>query len=118
MADPRRTPRTHTNADRAYELQPVRSLAWRVGGATLWAVLAATAGAGMSAWLLKPQGGPSCPVVAPDALSRELSDTQLRLEQERAARAALQTTAQGAQATIAKLQAELLFLRNHGAGSR
>ncbi|WP_233884529.1 hypothetical protein [Paraburkholderia flagellata] len=118
MADPRRTPRKHTNADRAYELQPVRSLAWRVGGAALWAALAATAGAGMTAWLLAPQVEPSCPVVAPDALSRELSDTQLRLEQERAARATLQSTAQGAQATIAKLQAELLFLRNHGAGSR
>ncbi|MEM5316548.1 hypothetical protein [Paraburkholderia sp. JHI869] len=118
MADPRRTQRTHTNADRAYELQPVRSLAWRVGGATLWAVLAATAGAGITAWLLKPHSAPSCPVVAPDALSRELSDTQLRLEQERAARATLQTVAQGAQATIAKLQAELVFLRNHGAGSR
>ncbi|CAD6542128.1 hypothetical protein LMG27952_03878 [Paraburkholderia hiiakae] len=118
MADPRRTPRAHTNADRAYELQPVRSLAWRVGCATLWAVLAATAGAGMTAWLLKPQGEASCPVVAPDALSRELSDMQLRLEQERAARATLQTTVEGAQTTIAKLQAELLFLRNHGAGSR
>jgi len=118
MADTRRTARVHTHADRAYELQPVRSRAWRLGGAMLWAALAAAAGAGVAAWLLRPQGEVRCPVVAPDALSRELNETQLRLEQERAARAVLQSTADGAQATIAKLQAELLFLRSHGAGSR
>lgn len=118
MADPRRTARAYTNADRAYELQPVRSRAWRVGGVMLWAVLAASAAAGATGWLLKPEGETRCPVVAPDALSRELGDTQLRLEQERSARATLQTTADGAQATVAKLRAELLFLRTHGAGSR
>ncbi|HEY4804321.1 MAG TPA: hypothetical protein VIH96_17045 [Paraburkholderia sp.] len=118
MADTRRTARVHTHADRAYELLPVRSRARRVGGVVLWAALAAAAGAGVTAWLLEPHGEVSCPVVAPDALSRELSNTQLRLEQERAARAMLQSTADGAQAAVAKLQAELLFLRNHGAGSR
>jgi len=118
MADRRRTARVHTHADRAYELQPVRSRAWRVGVAMLWAVLAAAAGAGVTAWLLRPQGELGCPVIAPDALSRELGETQLRLEQERAARGVLQSTADGAQAAIAKLQAELLFLRSHGAGSR
>jgi hypothetical protein len=118
MADTRRTARVHTNADRAYELQPVRSLAWRVGGVMLWAVLSAVAAAGITAWWLEPRGEVQCPVVAPDALSRELSETQLRLEQERAARATLQTTASTAQATVAKLQGELLFLRAHGADTR
>ncbi|RAR65264.1 hypothetical protein C7401_104380 [Paraburkholderia unamae] len=118
MADTRRTARVHTNADLAYELQPVRSRAWRVGGVMLWAACAAAAGAGITAWRLAPKEALRCPVVAPDALSRELGDTQLRLEQERAARAMLQSTAEGAQATIAKLQSELLFLRAHGARSR
>jgi hypothetical protein len=118
MADTRRFSRVRTDADRAYELQPVRSRASRLIGMLLWTSLAAAAGAGVTAWLLKPQADTRCPVTSPDALSRELANTQLRLEQERSARAALQSTADGAQATVAKLQGELLFLRNHGAGSR
>jgi hypothetical protein len=118
MADTRRTAPAHGVAGRAYELQPVRSRAWRVSSVMLWAVLGASIGAGVTAYLLKPAGAPRCPVISRDALSNQLSDTQLRLEQERAARATLQTAADGAQATIAKLHAELLFLRTHGAGSR
>lgn len=118
MADPRRTARVRTNADRAYELQPVRSPAARLIGMVLWIALAAVASAGVTAWLLMPHEAPQCPVVSPDAVSRELSETQLRLEQERAARATLQTAADTAQASVSKLQAELLFLRNHRVTSR
>ena len=118
MVDTRRTAHVHAVAERAYELQPVRSRAQRVGSLMLWVACAASLGAGITAWLLKPAAIAQCPVVSHDALSSQLSDTQLRLDQERAARATLQTTADGAQATIAKLNAELLFLRTHGAGSR
>jgi hypothetical protein len=118
MVDTRRTAHAHGVAERAYELQPVRSRAQRIGSLMLWAACAASVGAGVTAWLLKPARVQQCPVVSHDALSSQLSDTQLRLEQERAARASLQTTADGAQATIAKLHAELLFLRTHGAASR
>lgn len=118
MADPRRTARVRTNADLAYELQPVRSRVVRVAGVVLWTTLAATTGAALAAWRLMPHEAPSCPVVSPDALSRELGETQLRLEQERAARATLQQAAETAQASIAKLQTELLFVRNHRAATR
>ena len=118
MADTRRTAHAHGVAERAYELQPVRSRAQRVGSLMLWAACAASLGAGVTTWLLKPAHIAQCPVVSHDALSSQLSDTQLRLEQERAARATLQTTADGAQATITKLHAELLFLRTHQSGPR
>ncbi|QGZ64073.1 hypothetical protein [Paraburkholderia acidisoli] len=117
MADPRRNARVRTNADRAYELQPVRSRAVRLIGMVSWIGAAAAASAGATWWLL-PHEAPQCPVISPDALSRELSETQLRLEQERAARATLQTAADAAQASVSKLQTELLFLRNHRVTSR
>jgi hypothetical protein len=47
-------------------------------------------------------------------LHEALANAQFRLEQERAARAALQKSADAAQADVAKLQGELLFLRSHG----
>lgn len=118
MAEPRRAARTRTNADLAYELQPVRSPVVRAAGVLLLIAFAAVAGAGVTAWRLLPREAPSCPVIAPDALSRELGETQLRLEQERAARATLQQAAETAQASIAKLQTELLFMRNHRAATR
>lgn len=115
MADLRRSARMRSDAQRAFELQPVRSRAWRWGVALAWTVAAAAAGAGLAAWALHDRDAGRCPVVEPDLLQTRLSNAELALEQERAARSALQKAADAAQAEAAKLQAELVFLRNHGA---
>ncbi|QBR00117.1 hypothetical protein [Paraburkholderia pallida] len=115
MADLRRSARQRRDAQRAFELQPVRSRAWRWGVALAWTAVAAAAGAGLTAWALYADEGGRCPVVAPDLLQTRLSNAELALEQERAARSALQKAADAAQAEAAKLQAELVFLRGHGA---
>ena len=104
-----------SDAQRAFELQPVRSRAWRWGVALAWTAAASAAGAALTAWTLHAGQAGRCPVVAPDLLQTRLSNAELALEQERAARSALQKAASAAQAEAAKLQAELVFLRSHGA---
>ncbi|WP_321786261.1 hypothetical protein [Paraburkholderia sp. J94] len=113
MADARPSARVRTDARRAFELQPVRSRASRWAFALVWTALAGGAGAAASAWALRG-AEPACPVVEPDVLQTQLTTAQLALEQERAARTALQQSADAAQAQVAKAQAELLFLRSHG----
>ncbi|MBN3858626.1 MULTISPECIES: hypothetical protein [unclassified Paraburkholderia] len=115
MADARRTARVRTDTQRAFELQPVRSRAWRWGMAMLWTVLASGAGAGTVAWIHHVNDAERCPVLAPDALQIRLTNAELALEQERAARDALQKSASAAQAQASALQTEVLFLRGHGA---
>ncbi|NLP59569.1 hypothetical protein [Paraburkholderia sacchari] len=120
MADARgsaRQRRPHRDTQREFELQPVRSRAWRWGVALAWTAAAASAGAGLAAWVLHAGDAGQCPAVAPDVLQTRLSNAELALEQERAARSALQKAADAAQAETTKLQAELVFLRNHGARS-
>ncbi len=110
----RRLARTRADAPRAYELQPVRSRAARVTTVLAWTVVTAAASAALMAWSLERGGPARCPSGAPDGLHEALANAQFRLEQERAARAALQKSADAAQADVAKLQEELLFLRSHG----
>ncbi|MFX1764709.1 hypothetical protein PWP93_19295 [Paraburkholderia sp. A1RI-2L] len=117
MADARRFARQRRDAQREFELQPVRSRAWRWGVALAWTVAAASAGAGLAAWALHAGDAGQCPAVEPDVLQTRLSNVELALEQERAERSALQKAADAAQAETAKLQAELVFMRNHGARS-
>jgi hypothetical protein len=107
--------RVRSDAQRAFELQPVRSRAWRWGVGLAWTAAATVAGAGLTAWALHAGDGARCPVVEPDVLQIRLNNAELALEQERASRSALQKSADAAQAETAKLQAELLFLRGHGA---
>ncbi|WP_321881442.1 hypothetical protein [Paraburkholderia bannensis] len=114
MVDARRTVRARMDAQRAFELQPVRSRSWRWSMALVWTVLAAGAGAGAVAWIHHVNDAGRCPVLAPDALQIRLTNAELALEQERAARDALQKSASAAQAQAATLQAEVLFLRGHG----
>jgi hypothetical protein len=115
MADVRPSARVRSDAQRAFELQPVRSRAWRWGMGLAWTAAATAAGAALAAWALHAGDGVRCPVVQPDALQIRLNNAELALEQERASRATLQQSAQAAQAETAKVQAELLFLRSHGA---
>jgi hypothetical protein len=114
MADARRTTRARLDAQRAFELQPVRSRTTRWTVALVWTLLAVSAGAGASAWVHHVNDAGRCPVLAPDALQIRLTNAELALEQERAARDALQKSASAAQAQAASLQTEVLFLRGHG----
>ncbi|CAE6755714.1 hypothetical protein R69927_06451 [Paraburkholderia domus] len=103
-------------AHRAYTLQPARPLALRV---TMWVLVcalgAAAGGAAVVAWQAQRAGTPvdQCSAAPVDEGSEqaELSRTRLALAQEAAARAAVQKTADGAAAEVARLNAELQFLR-------
>ncbi|MFM0172505.1 hypothetical protein [Paraburkholderia sediminicola] len=106
---------------RAYTLRPARSLAFRV---TVWAVvsvLCACAGAAaLTAWQVRRAGMPreQC-IPAPvdeTAKQTELTRARLALAQESAARAAVQKAADGAAAEVARLNAELQFLRGQSKG--
>jgi hypothetical protein len=110
----RRLARTAADATRAWELQPVRSRAARLTAALAWTIAAAAAGSALTAWSLARGAPEGCPSATPGGLHEALANAQFSLEQERAARAALQKSADAAQADVAKLQGELLFLRSHG----
>lgn len=110
----RRLARVRADAARAYELQPVRSRAARLTAVLAWTVVTAVASAALMAWSLERGAPARCPSGTPDSLHEALANAQFGLEQERAARAALQKSADAAQADVARLQGELLFLRSHG----
>ncbi|MFC5428858.1 hypothetical protein ACFPTO_08610 [Paraburkholderia denitrificans] len=110
--------RIGTHTTRAYTLQPVRSRLARWSVALVWTVAAAAAGAGAAVWALGQDAPDDRPGASPDALHAELADMQLKLEQARAVSAALQESADSAQADIAKLQADLMFLRSHSRAAR
>lgn len=101
---------------RAYTLQPARPLAVR---ALMWAgacVLGALVGAAsLAAWHAQ-RGGAAAGQCASEPVDEsqqqtELARTRLALEQESAARAAVQKTADSAAADVARLDAEVRFLR-------
>ncbi|RKR38129.1 hypothetical protein [Paraburkholderia sp. BL17N1] len=101
---------------RAYTLRPTRSVVFRM---TVWAVvcvLCACAGAAaLTAWHARRAGMPpeQCTPAPVDEATKqtELARTRLALEQETAARAAVQKAADSAAAEVARLSAELQFLR-------
>ncbi|TAM07330.1 MAG: hypothetical protein EPN70_03120 [Paraburkholderia sp.] len=111
-------PRNSTHTTRAYTLQPVRSRLARWSVALVWTIAAATAGAGAAVWALGQAAPEDRPGASPDALHAELADMQLKLEQAHAVSAALQESADSAQADIAKLRADLMFLRSHSRAAR
>lgn len=105
-----------------YTLRPTRPLAWRMA---VWAVvcmLSACAGAfALKAWQMGQARGPHepcdrCAVASADAGSRQAEVLRLRLAlaEESAARGAVQKTADSAAAEVARLGAELAFLREQG----
>ncbi|RQH01137.1 hypothetical protein [Paraburkholderia dinghuensis] len=118
MAKRRRFARASPDATRAYTLQPVRSKVARLSMALAWTIAASASGAAVAVWALAPKAQAHCPESSPDALHAELADAQLKLEQERAARAALQKSADSAQAAVARLEADLVFLRSQRGGTR
>jgi hypothetical protein len=101
---------------RAYTLQPTRPLVLRV---TVWVLVCALSAAGgaatVVAWHAQRPGtsADQCNVAPVDEGSEEteLARTRLALAQESAARAAVQKTADSAAADVARLSAELQFLR-------
>lgn len=105
----------------AYTLRPARSLRFRV---TVWAAACALcAGSGASAvklWHARHAGAQQeqCIAAPMDEATKqsELTRARLALEQESAARTAVQNTADKATAEVARLNAELLFLRGQSKG--
>ncbi|MFM0200882.1 hypothetical protein PQR53_13530 [Paraburkholderia fungorum] len=103
-------------SQRVYTLQPARPLVARV---IQWAVVCALGAAGGTAatvaWHAQRSGTAvdQCNAAPVDEGSEqtELARTRLALAQESAARAAVQKTADGAAADVARLNAELQFLR-------
>jgi hypothetical protein len=103
-------------AHRAYTLQPVRPRGLRVFLWVLVYALGAAGGvAGMVAWQAQRVGLPadSCSVAPADEgnVQAELARARLALAQESAARGAVQKAADSAAAEVARLSAELQFLR-------
>ncbi|WP_345814943.1 hypothetical protein AAGS40_21905 [Paraburkholderia sp. PREW-6R] len=100
---------------RTYTLRPARPLAYRVIAWAIVCLLSAGAGAAaLTAWRLNNGDAPLPCAVAPvdeDAKQTELVRTKLALAQESAARAAVQKTADSANAEVARLNAQLQFLR-------
>jgi hypothetical protein len=104
-------------AHRAYTLQPTRPLVVRVAIWVLVCALGAAGGAAaVVAWHAQRAGTPAdqcnaAPPVDETAEQTELARARLALAQESAARAAVQKTADGAVADVARLNTELQFLR-------
>jgi hypothetical protein len=100
---------------REYTLRPARPLGYRVIAWAIVCLLSAGAGvAALTAWRLHLGDAPLPCVAAPvdeNAKQTELARTKLALAQESAARAAVQKTADTASAEVARLNAELQFLR-------
>jgi hypothetical protein len=101
---------------RAYTLQPTRPLVLRVTAWLLVCALSAAGGAAaVVAWYAQRPGirADRCNAAPVDEgrEQTELARTRLALAQESAARAAVQKTADGAAADVARLSAEVQFLR-------
>ena len=116
MAEPRFSRTAGSLTRRSYTLQPARSPGLRVAVWVVVCVLSAAAGvAATVAWHMQRGAAPAeqCTVVpVPEgSLQAELARTRLALAQESAARGAVQKTADSAAAEVARLTAELQFLR-------
>ncbi|MFM0220552.1 hypothetical protein [Paraburkholderia dipogonis] len=106
---------------RAYTLRPARSLVFRVTVWTVVCVLCACAGAAtLTAWHARRAGTPQeqCTPAPVDETTKQavLTRARLALAQESAARAAVQKAADSAAAEVARLNAELQFLRGQSKG--
>ncbi|MFM0141810.1 hypothetical protein [Paraburkholderia sp. RL18-085-BIA-A] len=101
---------------RDYTLQPARPLAWRIA---LWGVaclLSAVLGAAALTGWHASRGGAAAEACSAESIDEgsqqtELARARLALAEESAARAAVQKAADSAAAEVARLSAELLFLR-------
>lgn len=101
----------------AYQLRPRRS---RIAGVARWGVtcaacLALGAAAAIGAGHAPAPGSPCAPAVAAqqdDEVQLELTRTRLALQQEAAARTAVQETADASAAEVRRLNEELRFLRS------
>ncbi|ASW02823.1 hypothetical protein CJU94_32845 [Paraburkholderia aromaticivorans] len=106
---------------RAYTLRPARSLGFRV---VVWAVACAlcvcAGAAGFAVWHARRAGTPlvacSAAPVEEGEQQIQLTRARLALAEESAARAAVQKTADSAAAEVARLDAELQFLRGQSKG--
>jgi hypothetical protein len=103
-------------SQRVYTLQPARPLALRVAVWAVACVLSAVMGAAaLTAWHAQ-RAGMAQSQCTPEPVDEgkqqtELARARLALAQESAARAAVQKTADSAAAEVARLNAEMQFLR-------
>ncbi|MEC5408203.1 hypothetical protein VOM14_21870 [Paraburkholderia sp. MPAMCS5] len=119
MAEPVFTRDARALTQGVYTLRPARRLRFRIAVWALAGALSAAAGAGAviagKPYLLRRAGMPltQCAPASVDqtAGQTELARTRLALQQESAARAAVQKTADSAAAEVARLDGELQFLR-------
>lgn len=111
----------HLVTQRAYALQPVRSLAGRVGMWALVCIACMAAGAAAMHGYAWPDvsARPSC--VAPaehDELQDALARAQLAQKQEAASRASVQKSADALTVEVRRLQAQVLFLQGQSRSRR
>lgn len=107
---------------RAYTLEPTKPLALRITLRVSACALSAVLGAASLAGWQAQRGGAASPCV-PDPVAEkqrqaELERARLALAEESAARAAVQKTADRAAAEVARLSADLQFLRAQGGRRR
>lgn len=105
----------------AFTLEPARPLLFRVISRALAGIFCAVAGAaGITVWhMQRADAQPDRCVAAPvdeNLQHTELARTRLALAEESAARAAVQVSADHAAAEVARLSAELRFLRGQSGG--
>jgi hypothetical protein len=105
----------------AFTLERTRPPLFRVMVRALVCVFCAVAGAvGITAWHAQRASQPPEQCVAPPVdetrQQTELARARLALAEESAARAAVQTSADNAAAEVARLSAELRFLRGQSGG--
>ncbi|MFP3566345.1 hypothetical protein [Paraburkholderia sp. SIMBA_030] len=116
MAEPRFSRAAVSLARRTYTLRPARSPGLRVAVWVVVCVFSAAAGvAATVAWRMQRGAAQAeqCTAepVSEDSEQAELARTRLALAQESVARDAVQKTADSAAAEVARLTAELQFLR-------
>jgi hypothetical protein len=107
----------HALSRRDYTLQPARPLAWRIALWSAACLLSAVLGAAaLTGWHASRRGAAvtACAAESVDEGSQqtELARARLALAEESAARAAVQKAADSAAAEVARLSAELQFLRS------
>ncbi|MFP3555255.1 hypothetical protein SB861_31745 [Paraburkholderia sp. SIMBA_049] len=113
--------RGHLVTQRTYALQPVRSLAVRIGVWALVCIACMVTGAAAMHGYARPDVSARPLCVAPaahDELQDVLARAQLALKQEAASRASVQKSADALTVEVRRLQAQVLFLQGQSRSRR
>ncbi len=113
--------RGHVVTQRAYVLQPVRSLPMRIGVWAMVCIACVSAGAAAMRGYATHADSAAPPAVVPaanDELQDALARAQLALKQEAASRASVQKSADALTVEVRRLQAQVLFLQGQSRSRR